>query len=144
MISGAVTGRLTGRIADWRMLRVVLWVALIGSGLLLLGFLAGLPVYAIITILFFTVATLASMSTTSFSLAMQAQGKQAGSASALIGFFSMISGAVMAPVVGIAGSYTAIPMGLVMVFGEAGALLSFYFLIYPAHTHSQDVQDMIQ
>ena len=143
MISGAVTGRLTGRIADWRMLRVVLWVALIGSGLLLLGFLAGLPVYAIITILFFTVATLASMSTTSFSLAMQAQGKQAGSASALIGFFSMISGAVMAPVVGIAGSYTAIPMGLVMVFGEAGALLSFYFLIYPAHTHSQDVQDMI-
>ena len=144
MISGAVTGRLTGRIADWRMLRVVLWVALIGSGLLLLGFLAGLPVYAIITILFFTVATLASMSTTSFSLAMQAQGKQAGSAAALIGFFSMISGAVMAPVVGIAGSYTAIPMGLVMVFGEAGALLSFYFLIYPAHTHSQDVQDMIQ
>jgi DHA1 family bicyclomycin/chloramphenicol resistance-like MFS transporter len=144
MISGAVTGRLTGRIADWRMLRVVLWGALIGSGLLLLGFLAGLPVYAIITILFFTVATLASMSTTSFSLAMQAQGKQAGSASALIGFFSMISGAVMAPVVGIAGSYTAIPMGLVMVFGEAGALLSFYFLIYPAHTHSQDVQDMIQ
>lgn len=144
MISGAVTGRLTGRIADWRMLRVVLWVALIGSGLLLLGFLAGLPVYAIITILFFTVATLASMSTTSFSLAMQAQGKQAGSASALIGFFSMISGAVMAPVVGIAGSYTAIPMGLVMVFGEAGALLSFYFLIYPAHKHSQDVQDMIQ
>lgn len=144
MISGAVTGRLTGRIADWRMLRVVLWVALIGSGLLLLGFLAGLPVYAIITILFFTVATLASMSTTSFSLAMQAQGKQAGSASALIGFFSMISGAVMAPVVGIAGSYTAIPMGLVMVFGEAGVLLSFYFLIYPAHTHSQDVQDMIQ
>ena len=144
MISGAVTGRLTGRIADWRMLRVVLWVALIGSGLLLLGFLAGLPVYAIITILFFTVATLASMSTTSFSLAMQAQGKQAGSASAVIGFCSMISGAVMAPVVGIAGSYTAIPMGLVMVFGEAGALLSFYFLIYPAHTHSQDVQDMIQ
>ncbi len=144
MISGAVTGRLTGRIADWRMLRVVLWVALIGSGLLLLGFLAGLPVYAIITILFFTVATLASMSTTSFSLAMQAQGKQAGSASALIGFFSMISGAVMAPVVGIAGSYTAIPMGLVMVFGEAGALLSFYFLIYPAHTHSQNRQDMIQ
>ena len=144
MIIGAVTGRLSGRIADWRMLRVVLWVALIGSGLLLLGFLAGLPVYAIITILFFTVATLASMSTTSFSLAMQAQGKQAGSASALIGFFSMISGAVMAPVVGIAGSYTAIPMGLVMVFGEAGALLSFYFLIYPAHTHSQDVQDMIQ
>lgn len=144
MISGAVTGRLTGRIADWRMLRVVLWVALIGSGLLLLGFLAGLPVYAIITILFFTVATLASMSTTSFSLAMQAQGKQAGSASALIGSFSMISGAVMAPVVGIAGSYTAIPMGLVMVFGEAGALLSFYFLIYPAHTHSQNRQDMIQ
>ena len=45
----------------------------------------------------------------------------------------MISGAVMAPVVGIAGSYTAIPMGIVMVVGEAGALLTFYGMIYPAH-----------
>lgn len=133
MISGALTGRLAGRVEDWKILRTALYVAVIGSVLLLAGFIIHMPLPAVIVVLFFTVSTLSCMATSSFSLAMQAQGRNAGSASALIGFFSMISGAVMAPVVGIAGSYTAIPMGIVMVVGEAGALLTFYGMIYPAH-----------
>lgn len=133
MISGALTGRLAGRVEDWKILRTALYVAVIGSVLLLAGFIIHMPLLAVIVILFFTVSTLSCMATSSFSLAMQAQGRNAGSASALIGFFSMISGAVMAPVVGIAGSYTAIPMGIVMVVGEVGALLTFYGMIYPAH-----------
>lgn len=133
MISGALTGRLAGRVEDWKILRIALYIAVIGSVLLLAGFIIHMPLLAIIVVLFFTVSTLSCMATSSFSLAMQAQGRNAGSASALIGFFSMISGAVMAPVVGIAGSYTAIPMGIVMVIGEIGALLTFYGMIYPAH-----------
>lgn len=133
MISGALTGRLAGRVEDWKILRTALYVAVIGSVLLLAGFIIHMPLLAVIVVLFFTVSTLSCMATSSFSLAMQAQGRNAGSASALIGFFSMISGAVMAPVVGIAGSYTAIPMGIVMVVGEVGALLTFYGMIYPAH-----------
>lgn len=133
MLSGALTGRLAGRVADWKILRTALLVAVAGSILLLAGFIVHIPLLAVIVILFFTVSTLSCMATSSFSLAMQAQGRNAGSASALIGFFSMISGAVMAPVVGIAGSYTAIPMGIVMVIGEIGALLTFYGMIYPAH-----------
>lgn len=133
MISGALTGRLAGRVEDWKILRTALYVAVIGSVLLLAGFIIHMPLPAVIVVLFFTVSTLSCMATSSFSLAMQAQGRNAGSASALIGFFSMISGAGMAPVVGIAGSYTAIPMGIVMVVGEAGALLTFYGMIYPAH-----------
>ncbi len=133
MISGALTGRLTGRVEDWKILRASLYMAAVGSVLLLLGFIVHMPLPVIIVILFLTVSTMPGMSTSSFSLAMQAQGRNAGSASALIGFFSMISGAVMAPVVGIAGSYTAIPMGIVMVIGEIGALLIFYAMIYPAH-----------
>lgn len=133
MISGALTGRLAGRVEDWKILRNALYVAVIGSVLLLAGFIIHIPLLAVIVVLFFTVSTLSCMATSSFSLAMQAQGRNAGSASALIGFFSMISGAVMAPVVGIAGSYTAIPMGIVMVIGEIGALLTFYGMIYPAH-----------
>lgn len=133
MLSGALTGRLAGRVADWKILRTALYIAVVGSILLLAGFIVQIPLLAVIVILFFTVSTLSCMATSSFSLAMQSQGRNAGSASALIGFFSMISGAVMAPVVGIAGSYTAIPMGIVMVVGEVGALLTFYGMIYPAH-----------
>ena len=133
MINGAVTGRLTGRIADWKLLRFSLCLAAVGSVALLAAFSTGMPLPVIMVILFLTVSTLSMMSTSSFSMAMQDQGRSAGSASALIGFFSMISGAVMAPVVGIAGDHTAIPMGIVMVIGEIGALLAFYALIYPRH-----------
>ena len=47
--------------------------------------------------------------------------------------WNMISGAVMAPLVGIAGSYTAMPMGLIMAGGEIGAIAAFYLWIYPFH-----------
>lgn len=137
MISGALTGRLAGSIADWKTLRSSLWIASIGSIILLAAFLIDLPLPFIIVVLFFTVATLAAMSTSSFSMAMQSQGRNAGSASALIGFFSMISGAVMAPIVGIAGSYTAVPMGCIMVIGEIGALATFYMMIYPSHRNQE-------
>ena len=133
MLSGALTGRLAGTVADWKTLRASLWIAVVGSAVLLASFFVQAPLPLIVVVLFITVSTLSALGTSSFSLAMQSQGRNAGSASALIGFFSMISGAVMAPVVGIAGSYTAIPMGVVMVVGELGALLSFYGLIYPAH-----------
>lgn len=133
MMSGALTGRLAGTVADWKTLRASLWIAVVGSAVLLASFFVQAPLPVIVVVLFITVSTLSALGTSSFSLAMQSQGRNAGSASALIGFFSMISGAVMAPVVGIAGSYTAIPMGVVMVVGELGALLSFYGLIYPAH-----------
>lgn len=133
MLSGALTGRLAGTVADWKTLRASLWIAVVGSAVLLASFFAQAPLPVIVVVLFITVSTLSALGTSSFSLAMQSQGRNAGSASALIGFFSMVSGAVMAPVVGIAGSYTAIPMGVVMVVGELGALLSFYGLIYPAH-----------
>lgn len=136
MINGAVTGRLTGRIADWKLLRFSLFLAAVGSVALLAAFSTGMPLPVIMVLLFLTVSTLSMMSTSSFSMAMQDQGRSAGSASALIGFFSMISGAVMAPVVGIAGDHTAIPMGIVMVIGEIGALLTFYALIYPKHKDS--------
>lgn len=133
LISSLITNRLAGRIGDWLALKGYLIMAVLGSALLLVGFWFSWPFYAIVVILFLTVSTLAPVSTLSFSMAMQAQGKNAGSASALIGFFSMISGAVMAPVVGIAGSYTAIPMGLVMVFGEVGAFISYIRFIAPHH-----------
>ena len=137
MISGALAGRLAGRIADWKTLRAALWTAFVGSVLLLSCFVSAMPLTIVVVVLFVTISTLSALGTSSFSLAMQAQGRSAGSASALIGFFSMISGAVMAPVVGIAGSYTALPMGIVMVAGELGALLTFYKFILPVHRQEE-------
>lgn len=140
MISGAIVGRLAGYLADWKMLRVTLWQALLGSMVLLACFLLRAPLFLVIIVLFLTISTVSALGTSSFSMAMQSQGRNAGGASAMIGFSSMISGAVMAPIVGIAGSYTAIPMGLIMFIGEAGAILTFYLLIYPLHKHEEEAQ----
>lgn len=137
MITGIIVGRVTGHIPDWKILRFSLIQAVAGSILLFLAFLFHASIYLIIVLLLITVSTVSSISTSSFSMAMQAQGKVAGGASALIGFFSMISGAVMAPIVGIAGDQTAIPMAIIMVLGEAGAFLFYYFMIRPYHIKQQ-------
>ena len=73
MINGAVTGRLTGRIADWKLLRFSLCLAAVGSVALLAAFSTGMPLPVIMVILFLTVSTLSMMSTSSFSMAMQDQ-----------------------------------------------------------------------
>lgn len=134
MLTGIVVGRVTGRIPDWKILRFSLCQAALGSIALLLTFWWDGPIECVIVFLMITVSTVASIGTSSFSLAMQSQGKVAGGASALIGFFSMISGAVMAPIVGIAGDQTAMPMAIIIVLGEMLALLCFHIIIAPVHT----------
>ena len=133
MIGGFIVGRMVGRISDVVMLKWGILQAVVGSFLLLGAFAWQLPLSIVIAILFMTVSTLSIVGTSSFSLAMQAQGRMAGSAAALIGFFSTVSGGIMAPLVGLAGSHNALPMGIIMVLGEVGAAIFFYWLIQPAH-----------
>ena len=56
------------------------------------------------------------IATSSFSLAMESQGHIAGSASALLGLLPFLLGAITAPLVGVAGEETAIPMGVIIFF----------------------------
>lgn len=64
-------------------------------------------------------------------MAMAKYGHLAGSASALLGFFSMVSAGIVSPIVGIAGSHTAIPMGITMTICSAIALLCYYTYAKP-------------
>jgi DHA1 family bicyclomycin/chloramphenicol resistance-like MFS transporter len=59
---------------------------------------------------------------------METKGEQAGSASALLGLLPFAIGATTAPLVGIAGEETAVPMGFIIFIMSAGAFLSFTFL----------------
>lgn len=62
------------------------------------------------------------------SLPMERQGRNAGSASVLIGLLQMGLGAIATPIVGIGGSLTATPMGLVMAVCTVCAILSYLLL----------------
>ena len=106
---------------------------LIGSSLLLIGFFVSAPLPVIFILLFITIIPLSVMGAASFSLALSRQGKNAGSASALIGCFSMLLGACMMPVVGIAGDHTAIPMGVIMLTCYGLGMIVFYRMIASAH-----------
>jgi DHA1 family bicyclomycin/chloramphenicol resistance-like MFS transporter len=133
LFSGALPARLAGRVADVKMLHISLLVPLIGSVLLLLAFSAGMGMVVILPVLFLTIVPLSVLGAASFSLALSRQGKNAGSASALIGFFSMILGGCMMPLVGIAGENTAIPMCVIMLSGYGLGYLVFRMMIAPEH-----------
>ena len=124
---GGLPARLAGHVKDVTMLKASLLVSLVGSSLLLAAFLTGFaPLALVIVLLFITIVPLSVMGTASFSLALSRQGRNAGAASALIGFFSMVLGGVMMPLVGIAGDHTAIPMAVLMLTGYALGAIVFY------------------
>lgn len=129
IIAGQITGRLADRISETKLLIAGLAFAFAGSIFLLVMILTGGGLYTILLPLFFVVSSIGVVGTSTFSLAMQDQAKAAGSAAALIGVLSFIFGGIMAPLVGIAGSNTAVPMGIVIAFAESAAVLSYLLLV---------------
>jgi DHA1 family bicyclomycin/chloramphenicol resistance-like MFS transporter len=129
IIASQITGRLAGRVSDTILLVAGLMIAFVGSLILLAMILFGGGLYSILLPLFFVVSSVGIVGTSSFSLAMQNQAQAAGSASALIGLLGFIFGGLMAPLVGIGGSYTAIPMGITIVAATTAASLSYFFLV---------------
>ncbi len=98
-------------------------VALLRAGLLTIaaGGVALVPVAVlhagigfVIACLLVVVAGIGLMIPTSNALAMAEQGWAAGSASALLGLWQFLVGAVVAPLAGIAGQGTAVPMAIVI------------------------------
>ena len=133
MLIGALPARLAGCVPDIIMLKYSVIIPLLGSVLLLAGFMLQASIWYTFVILFITIVPLSVLGASSFSLALSRQGKNAGSASALIGFFSMILGGCLMPLVGIAGSDTALPLGGIMLCCYILALIVFHTLIAPDH-----------
>jgi MFS transporter, DHA1 family, multidrug resistance protein len=132
MIASQTTGRLAGRIHESKLFVFGLTTSFIG-GIVLLTFISlNVSLYLILVPLFFVVASVGVTNTAGFSLAMQKQGKNAGSASALLGVLSLAMGAIAAPFVGFGGEHTAIPMGVVIVCTGSGAVLAYLALIFRA------------
>lgn len=129
IIAGQITGRLAGKIHETKLLVAGLAIAFVGGVSLLAGVLLGGGLYTLLIPLFFAVSSVGVVGTSTFSLAMQDQAKSAGSASALIGLLSFVFGGFMAPLVGISGSHTAIPMGVTIAVAETAAVLAYYVLV---------------
>ncbi|CAG7636746.1 Bcr/CflA family multidrug efflux MFS transporter [Paenibacillus allorhizosphaerae] len=126
--AGQMTGRLAGKVGEIRLLTSGLGIAFIGGVCLLIAILAGAGLPLILPSLFLVVSSVGIVSTSGTSLALQKYGQSAGSASALLGLLSFIIGGVVSPLVGLGGSGTAVPMGIVIAVAETGAVLCYLLL----------------
>ncbi|WP_141433960.1 Bcr/CflA family multidrug efflux MFS transporter [Bacillus sp. 03113] len=129
MIGSQLVGRYTDFIPEKTFLQIGLFLSTLSGAVLLVAILLHAPLLAIVVPIFFIVSSIGMITTTSFSLAMESQGHIAGSASALLGLLPFILGSLTAPLVGIAGEHTAIPMGIIIFSASFIALLSYYGLV---------------
>lgn len=129
IIASQTTGRLAGKIKEARLFVFGIGAAAFGGLGLLTAIVSGAGLAWILPFLFVAVSSVGIVNTTGFALAMQRYGQSAGAASALLGLLSYILGGLVAPLVGIAGSHTAVPMGLVMAGAHLGAIGCYVFLV---------------
>ena len=122
-----LTGRLAAKFEEINLLRAGIFYGAIGGiGLLFVVWMELSIVYMAIA-LFMIVSSVGVISTTSFSLAMEAQGDAAGSASAFLGLLPFIAGGIVSPLVGIAGDTSAFPMMLIIVICHLFAIVCYTF-----------------
>ena len=139
MIFGTFPIRFAGKIPDVLMLGAALTQALIGASALLTCILTHAHIVATIISLVILVPPISVIGATSFSLALRGHGNRAGAASALVGFSSTILGAIVTPLVGIAGAMDARPMGIIILVGEIFAIAVFIGLIYARHKRGYQI-----
>ncbi len=128
IVASQMAGRLAGRVDARAMLGAGLSISLAGALLLLLTLVAGGGLAGIIPAFFLVVSSVGIISTTTASLALQEQGQRAGSASALLGMLSFIFGGAAAPLVGLGGEGSAMPLAIVILLLSAGASCCFAVL----------------
>lgn len=129
IVATQITGRLAARYGEMRLFIAGLFLSCGGSLALLAAILLHGPLWSVLLPLFVSVSSTGVVNTAGFSLAMQNQGKTAGSASAMLGLLPFIAGSAAAPLVGIAGSDTAVPMGVVIACCGLGAAGCYRLLI---------------
>ncbi|WP_428911732.1 multidrug effflux MFS transporter [Niallia sp. Krafla_26] len=129
IIAGQTTGRLAGRVKEATLLKIGLSTATFGGLLLSIMLLLEIGLIGVLFALFFVVSSVGIVGTSVFSLAMESQGKSAGSAAAFLGLMPFVLGAMTAPLAGIGNGHSAWPMAIVILLCEMIAVISYLFLV---------------
>ncbi|KYG33247.1 Bcr/CflA family multidrug efflux MFS transporter [Priestia endophytica] len=144
IIGSQLVGRLADRISERTFLKIGLGISIAAGAILLIALLLKAPLIAVAIPIFFFVSSISIIGTTSFALAIESQGHIAGSASALLGLLPFVLGSLSAPLVGIAGSYTGVPMGVTIFGASLLAFLSYFVLVRKRSVRMQGSNDAEQ
>ena len=129
IIAGQTTGRLAGMVKEITLLKIGLCTAIFGGLLLTMMLLLEVGLIGVLFALFFVVSSVGIVGTSVFSLAMESQGKSAGSAAAFLGLMPFFLGSIMAPLAGIGNGQSAWPMAITILICEIIAVSSYLFLV---------------
>ena len=114
MAASQTSRALVGRYGPRAMLGAGVWIAAAGGLGVLVSVLADLGLAALLPSLFVMVSSVGVVLPNAAALALADHPRTAGSASALLGVTQFATGALAAPLAGVGGSQTALPMAIVM------------------------------
>jgi DHA1 family bicyclomycin/chloramphenicol resistance-like MFS transporter len=127
-----VFGWLAGRLAERWSLRGTLVAGVVVAGLGAAGLLASgltaMPLWVVIVSLFALAVGVAITSPPATTLALADHPRMAGTASSLLGMVRFGFGGIAAPLVGVAGATSILPLGVVTVTAVALAAIAYVVL----------------
>lgn len=124
VVLGRVNRRLVGRLGATAMLQRGIYLGASGGVALLVSVLVGAGLAAVLVSLLAVVASIGLVLSNATALAMRVEPSIAGRASALIGAAQFGVGGLVAPLVGVAGRHSALPMAIVVVTMGGGAIVA--------------------
>lgn len=136
MAAAFLSARLTRTIHPRRIMRVALVVVSLASFALLIGSLfLDTPAWIVLPAFFFTVAPQGMIFGNGAAMASEQAREFAGTGSALLGLGFSFSAALAAPLVGLAGTHSSLPMAITMVIGS---LISIGCFVVAGRAHTAD------
>jgi DHA1 family bicyclomycin/chloramphenicol resistance-like MFS transporter len=133
ILAGQLSARLVGRLQPVTLMTAGVATGLAG-GLMLRVVVAmgGIGLAGVLPALFLVVASVGLVMPNSTALALADHAQVAGSGSALIGLAQFIVGGAVAPLVGVGGSRTALPMAVIIAgLGVAGTAACLALVVSP-------------
>ncbi|CAB4922510.1 unannotated protein [freshwater metagenome] len=129
VLFGRISARLSRTLDPERILAFGVGTSVTGGFGVLLSVLAGLGLWGLLPSLFLMVSSVGLVFPNAAALALRGHRSLAGAASGLLGLTTFMVGGLVAPLVGVAGRGTAVPMAVVNAAAGTAALLTFLLLV---------------
>jgi DHA1 family bicyclomycin/chloramphenicol resistance-like MFS transporter len=141
VLVGQLNGRLVHRVPPRRLLTVAL-VVVVGAAVVLVLATRWHNLLGVAVPLFVFMSFLGMVLPNTTALALDLHPERAGAASALLGAAQSLCGAIIAPLVGLAGSHSATPMAVAMAVAAGGGMVAFLVVARQPSSARADHQEV--
>ncbi len=137
-LSTLLAARLAGRVPTRRVITVGLVVTAAAGMLLLIGSLAwGTPLLVAVVAFFLLMSAQGLVGPNAGALASAHVPEHAGTGSAVLGFLQWCMAGLVAPIAGLGGEHTAVPMAVIILVLAGGSLAALRVLLRPEKHHHE-------